>query len=222
MVREVSDALTFPIHELMVERRCYQYLLQGLHPEGFSPLFPRLGQWWIGSRPRVLAGAVVKISLPIRTFDGIVAEYGVPYFLKIDIERAGYVCLKSLSGDIPQYLSFEAGRDSFDMLLMLASRGYSRFSLIRQDTFEPIVVPFAGTMLHVKWSARQIVRLSLRKHSRLHKGLTHLLPKIPLRERAISNKEGVHRSGPTQWSASTAGILLKSSCICGQALYTVR
>jgi FkbM family methyltransferase len=141
---------------------------------------------------------VTEISVPTRTFESILAEHGVPYFLKIDIEGADYACLKALGEDLPQYLSFEAARDSFDMLLMLADRGYSRFSLIRQDTFEPIMVPFAGTMSHVRWSARQVLRLTLRKYRRLHEALTHLgLPKMMLRNAARSGEKRVHSAGPT-------------------------
>jgi len=130
----------------------------------------------LNSFDRSLAGRggcqVTEISVPTRTFDSILAEHGVPYFLKIDIEGADHACLNALGEDLPQYLSFEAAQDSFEAIIMLAHRGYSRFSLIRQDTFRPVVIPFPGTVSHLRWSARQILRLKLRQYPGLHRTLT--------------------------------------------------
>jgi FkbM family methyltransferase len=115
---------------------------------------------------------VSEITVPTRTFTSILAEHGVPHFLKIDIEGADDACLNVLDRDVPQYLSFEAGRDSLETILLLIQRGYSRFSLIRQDTFQSVSVPHPGTVAHVTWSARQALRLQLRAYPRLHKALT--------------------------------------------------
>ena len=133
---------------------------------------------------------VTEISVPTRTFDSILAEHGVPYFLKIDIEGADHACLRALGGEVPQYLSFEAGRDSFDMLLLLANLGYTRFSLVCRRTFQQITVPVAGTLPHLKWSARQLLRLTLRKYPRVHRVVTEGLPRLARGTSVITPSSG--------------------------------
>ena len=51
-----------------------------------------------------------QIDVQCRRLDSIIDEYGVPYYLKIDIEGADMDCLDSLkAGRIPKYLSIESG-----------------------------------------------------------------------------------------------------------------
>jgi FkbM family methyltransferase len=65
------------------------------------------------------------------TFNKILADYGVPYYLKVDIEKADIHCLTALqASDLPVYLSVEAHR--LDYLAILLTLGYSRFKVVDQ------------------------------------------------------------------------------------------
>ena len=62
----------------------------------------------------------------------ILETYGVPYYMKIDIERNDGFCLEDLDpDDLPVYLSIEAHTLSY--LERLAELGYDRFKVIDQS-----------------------------------------------------------------------------------------
>ena len=50
-----------------------------------------------------------KITVPKIPFSWLIAQFGVPYFLKIDIEGADMLCLKALmrSQGRPNFISIE-------------------------------------------------------------------------------------------------------------------
>jgi len=85
-----------------------------------------------------------KIEIPCVQFEDILAEYGVPYYLKIDIEGNDIFCLKGLkAGSIPKYISCEAdNQGNTEMLFILKDLGYKKFQCINQNTFLPITVPY--------------------------------------------------------------------------------
>lgn len=110
-----------------------------------------------------------QISVPTRTMASIFKEYGSPEFLKVDIEGADFICLRGIGEYCPQFVSFEASKEGCDEILMnLASRGYNRFSLVQQKPLRPVIIPSAGSLAHVHWSARQWLRWQLRKRAWLH------------------------------------------------------
>jgi FkbM family methyltransferase len=80
------------------------------------------------------------ITIPCRSFGSILAEFGVPYYLKIDIEGNDYLCLSDLdAGDLPEYVSVEAsGRD---LIFQLRALGYKSFKCISQFNFLPLEWP---------------------------------------------------------------------------------
>lgn len=78
-----------------------------------------------------------EIEVQTKPFTDILAEFGVPYYLKIDIEGADHFCLEALSpADLPAYLSFEKGQISD--LITARNLGYSRFKLISQENFRQL------------------------------------------------------------------------------------
>jgi FkbM family methyltransferase len=81
-----------------------------------------------------------KITIKCNTFDNILKEYGVPYYLKIDIEGHDKFCLLGLNNeDLPQYVSFEADNEgNIDMLDITRDLGYKKFKCINQHTFLPL------------------------------------------------------------------------------------
>jgi FkbM family methyltransferase len=81
--------------------------------------------WRDGTRGHV-------VEVPTRPFAAVLAEYGVPHYLKIDIEKFDMLCLGALAGldELPPYVSVES--HSLDYLCMLRCLGYADFKLINQ------------------------------------------------------------------------------------------
>ncbi|MCU1284920.1 MAG: methyltransferase FkbM family [Acidobacteriales bacterium] len=88
-----------------------------------------------------------RISVKAVTFGSLLQEYGVPYYLKIDIEGTDLLCLESLTNvsDRPRFVSIESNKESWDSLLhefeMLQSLGYEKFKIIDQRKTHLQVVP---------------------------------------------------------------------------------
>lgn len=73
-------------------------------------------------------------TLEVRTvrFKDVLAEYGIPFYLKVDIETFDHYCLEDLDpSDLPQYVSFEA-QDIRDLVTM-RDKGFEAFKIIRQQ-----------------------------------------------------------------------------------------
>lgn len=70
----------------------------------------------------------------------LTAEYGVPHYLKVDIEGYDRYCLDSLEpSHLPEYVSVE--RSSDELLERLHELGYRGFKCISQFTFLPLEHP---------------------------------------------------------------------------------
>lgn len=89
-----------------------------------------------------------RTVVPSVTFNSILQRYGVPRYLKIDIEGADMLCLEGLLSvsDRPDFLSFESNRKSISSLrseLSLLTRlGYGRFQMVDQKTVPHQKKPF--------------------------------------------------------------------------------
>jgi FkbM family methyltransferase len=83
-----------------------------------------------------------QIQVPCTRFETILAQYGVPYFCKIDIQGNDFLCLDGFKPhNVPKYLSIEANNLNLRHLDMLAALGYSLFKCISQATFIPMQFP---------------------------------------------------------------------------------
>jgi len=77
-----------------------------------------------------------RIQVKCETFDTILREHGIPYYLKIDIEGADISCIRKLrdAQTKPQYVSFECSTNGFESafegLAELYTMGYRRFKLV--------------------------------------------------------------------------------------------
>jgi len=86
----------------------------------------------LGGRHGSRCHAVVVNCRPLAS---IIREYGVPYYLKIDIEGYDRICLDSLeAGRCPRYLSCELTHLD-GMIERLHDLGYRRFKLVNQSTY---------------------------------------------------------------------------------------
>ena len=125
-----------------------------------------------------------EIRIPCRTFASILAEFGVPYFLKVDIEGLDHLCVLELDrNDLPTFVSFEANDDAAELVRHLDGIGYSAFRLISQRGWKPVMIPDAGSMRHIAWAGRQWIRLTLRQYPAVHGVLKSMRSYVPITPR---------------------------------------
>ena len=83
-----------------------------------------------------------QIQVPCTRFETIVAQHGVPYFCKIDIQGNDFLCLEGFTPhQVPKFLSIEANDLNLQLLDMLRALGYSLFKCISQSNFIPLQLP---------------------------------------------------------------------------------
>jgi FkbM family methyltransferase len=96
--------------------------------------------------PRAAGGAVHPVEVNAVTFEGLLARYGVPYYLKIDIERADVHCIRALDPrDLPAYLSIEA--HSLEYFCILHQLGYRDFKCVDQERHNLAPMPLTNETL---------------------------------------------------------------------------
>ncbi|MGB7593222.1 MAG: FkbM family methyltransferase [Terriglobia bacterium] len=120
---------------------------------------PGTATFWISDIPqfssfeRTLASrqGIGHRPVPVSTvpFSQILAENGVPHYLKIDIEGNERLCVDALRGTrLPRYISVESQtvvdsavlshEEAIAMLELLRDVGYQRFKLVKQDGLTPV------------------------------------------------------------------------------------
>lgn len=93
---------------------------------GWSSFVSELGQ---------RGGKYHEIQIECTTAAALFEKYGVPWYLKVDIEGSDKIVVGALTKrNAPQYLSCELEHNS-SALDRLSECGYSRFKLINQETF---------------------------------------------------------------------------------------
>lgn len=91
----------------------------------------------IASRNGLPCHAVKVKTLPLRD---LLAEHGVPYYLKVDIEGHDHIAIADVSPqNAPEFISMEL--NSVDDFWLLRSKGYQRFKCIQQGCFRQVLSP---------------------------------------------------------------------------------
>jgi len=81
-----------------------------------------------------------EIRVPCRRFRAVLEEFGIPYYLKIDIEGNDILCVQDLDPrTLPQFISIETS--GLNALSSLHERGLKRFKCISQFNFLPLELP---------------------------------------------------------------------------------
>jgi FkbM family methyltransferase len=94
------------------------------------------------------AANITMISVHAVTFGSLLQRYGIPRYLKIDIEGADMLCLQGLLpfSDKPDFVSFESDRKAVSTLRtelsILRRLGYTEFQLVDQKTVHKHKPPF--------------------------------------------------------------------------------
>jgi FkbM family methyltransferase len=102
---------------------------------------------WAARNERLGTGPSTPTTVPGIRFVDLVERFGVPHFMKIDIEGADMLCLDGLSGAgmVPDYLSIESDKISLDGLRhefdVLGQLGYQRFKVVPQHKVAHQVPP---------------------------------------------------------------------------------
>lgn len=101
---------------------------------------------WSSLDPSVASranAAARPVTVQARPFRCLLQEYGVPFYVKIDIQGADYLCLREFDPDnAPAYVSFGATEGRLQDLFLLAHAGYTRFKLIDQlAAFRQVMPP---------------------------------------------------------------------------------
>lgn len=92
---------------------------------------------WAARNARLNAESTATVVEGVTMLD-LINEFGVPYYLKVDIEGLDLVAVKALSAikDRPKYISIEADKDSFGAIRgeisTLQELGYNRFKIVDQ------------------------------------------------------------------------------------------
>jgi len=146
-------------------------------------------------------------SIQIRTmrFVNILKKYGVPYYLKIDIEGHDHLCLMNLQpGALPKYVSTESEcvgsishismDDGLRSLSILRELGYHKFKLIDQATFSSFAT---GRILTNEIDAivRCLLRKRIAKHIRGRRILIQLFTNRGKLEKKFNRKFSFGSSG---------------------------
>jgi len=100
------------------------------------------------------------IAVKCMEFRSVLEQYGVPRYLKVDIEGADRLCLEDLRPEIaPSYLSLEA--TDIGLLDLLREKGYTRFQCISQFRFLPIQRTPSWAERRYGWAQRLAKRESV-------------------------------------------------------------
>jgi FkbM family methyltransferase len=77
-----------------------------------------------------------EIKVRCVTLPELFQTYGVPHYLKIDVEGVDLVVLQQLATDqpVPHYVSVEDCRFGFDYMRILSEAGYRHYKLLDQST----------------------------------------------------------------------------------------
>jgi FkbM family methyltransferase len=87
-----------------------------------------------------------EIRVPCITLWNLFGKFGVPHYLKVDVEGADQAVLTQLRGAslLPQYVSVEDCRFGLQFMETLAACGYDAFKLLDQSTVFQITDPATG------------------------------------------------------------------------------
>ncbi len=102
-----------------------------------------------------------EISVQGIAFSELLDRFGVPYYLKVDIEGADMYCLEGLFSqkERPQYVSIESEKKEWPRLLeefrVLCALGYKKFKLVNQAFVHeqaPPNPPLEGSFVDTKFA----------------------------------------------------------------------
>lgn len=81
------------------------------------------------------------INVKTKTLAQLINEYGVPHYLKVDIEGYDHIAINSLLNCVekPTFISIELY--SIEEIILLGQLGYTKYKIIDQQNFLPLEIP---------------------------------------------------------------------------------
>jgi FkbM family methyltransferase len=103
-----------------------------LYDDHWSSLYPELGK---------RADKFTTIKVKTLRFDTLIAEYGVPHYLKVDIEGGDLTVLRQLANvsEKPRFISVE--ENGLECFPLLWAFGYRGFKLVNQGVVQNLKYP---------------------------------------------------------------------------------
>jgi FkbM family methyltransferase len=96
-----------------------------------------------------------EIHVPCRKFRSILDEFGMPFYLKIDIQGNDFLCIEALKpSELPKFLSVEVEFPEMRLASLVQERGFNQFKWISQTYFLPLELPpvaQAGMIQRAEW-----------------------------------------------------------------------
>jgi hypothetical protein len=75
-------------------------------------------------------------------FRSILDEFGVPFYVKVDIQGNDFLCIEALDpGELPKSLSVEFALSDMPLVALMHERGFNQFKCISQTHFLPLELP---------------------------------------------------------------------------------
>jgi FkbM family methyltransferase len=112
----------------------------------------------------------VHISVPTMPLNLLFERYGIPYYMKVDIEGADRECILALTPDQrPPYVSFEMGDDAGELMDHLGTIGYNKFKIVSQVSFRELerLTTFGDRLVRrVRHTFRRPPRATVRRGGR--------------------------------------------------------
>jgi FkbM family methyltransferase len=126
-----GDERVTPIHAAVLDRPGFAKISRASAQDGLTTLEP---EKWSAMYPD--AGFEAPEVVTVITLEMLAAEFGVPHYLKVDVEGVELAVLQGLSFK-PAFVSFEFHgkfiEDALACLDLLAARGYTKASYVEED-----------------------------------------------------------------------------------------
>lgn len=93
---------------------------------------------WVERNAEIAASTAIEV--PRIDFAQVLRQWGIPHYLKVDIEGADEHCMRTLSSytQRPRYVSLESEKNDWTALLrefdLLQQLGYDQFAVVQQGT----------------------------------------------------------------------------------------
>jgi FkbM family methyltransferase len=157
-----------------------------------------------------------KLEVATRRLESIMREYGVPYYLKIDIEGFDEVCVESLmADDLPEFVSLEIS--NLDSISVLNRLGYDSFKCIDQHNHAALISRPRG-----RWKAACAHARFRHSRHRVVRGLSACVASSALRGVLASHPVLPPRRFPTGSSGPFGDQLPGYWMSADEALHTLR
>lgn len=153
----------------------------------------------VASRFNLPCHSIKVKTIPLRA---LLAEHGVPFYMKVDIEGHDHIAVADISlQDAPEFISMEL--NSVDDFWLLRSKGYRRFKCIQQGVFRPVLSPILSIrslldVAMIRFKTTALVN-RLRARYRSLRPLPHSVPGLGEWDFTVGSSGPFGEATPGEW-----------------------